>query len=322
MQISFYVNRDGEDVGPFTREEIERKLKSRELAPHDYVFLEEKDDWVLLSEWLKPAEKTKTVVHQTKSPDSPESSKPLVTQKKFEPTQVVVSKSARAEVSKVESPRFESSKAELLKTESVRATHGEAQVSMRNEKAGTVSIQVEAKGLQSPTAIEINFTAGPVDHFVLEGPSEGRVGEPLKLTVRALDRFGNLSQFDETVRLTAQPGVEGLPQVHFRSGVATVEVKHTKVEPVEFSVSGIQGLNTRKSHRVQFKAGRAVRIVVETPKEAQVGQETFIQVKAVDAYGNLDVGFSEVVTVRLGGVMSGQTEVRLSQGVGAVKVGS
>lgn len=283
MQKQFYISHDGEDLGPFSKEQIEQKLRSKELVAHDYVFVEDKDDWVMLSEWLKNHEKPKTVVHAV-------STTPVV--------QPVV-----------------------VKTEAVRASHGEAQVSMRNDKAGLVSLQVEVKGLQAPTAIEIKFVAGPVHQFTVEGSSEGRVGESVKLTARAMDKFGNLSQFDESAKLDSQPKIESLPTLNFQSGIATFEVKHTKVESVEFKVTGIQGVNTTKSHRVQFKPGKATRIVVETPKEAQVGQETQIYVKAVDAFGNLDLTFNDVVTVKLGGVMNGETEVRLSQGIGTLKLG-
>jgi hypothetical protein len=297
MQKQFYVSHDGEDLGPFTKEQIEQKVKAKQLFNHDYVFIELKDDWVLLSEWLGQSEKT-----QEKSPEKP---KTVVHAASSTPVMAATAASV---------PQRQT-------TETVRASHGEAQVSMKNDRAGLVSLQVEAKGLQSPTAIEIKFVAGPVHQFSIEGSMEARAGEPLRLTARAMDRFGNLSQFDETARLESQPRIDGLPTLTFKSGVASFEVKHTKIEPVEFKVTGIQGVNTTKSHRVNFKAGKAARIVVETPKEAQVGQETVIHVKAVDAFGNLDVTFSDVVTVKLGGVMHGETEVRLNQGVGSLKLG-
>lgn len=299
MQTLFYVSHDGEDIGPFSKSQIEQKLKAKEVDEQDYVFVEDKDDWVLVADWLKASARPKVVAQMSPSPtEVKKTSEPM---KKFEPLQVTQARSAKSEV--------------------VRATHGEAQVSMRNDKAGLVSLQIEAPGLQSPSALEIKFIAGPVSQFVVDGPTEGRAGEVIKLTARALDKFGNITQFDDGAKIEAHPPVDGLPAMTFRSGVGSAEIKHSKVEAVEFKITGIQGVHTAKSHRVHFKAGKATRIVVETPKEAQVGQETLIHVKAVDAFGNIDVTFADVVTVKLGGVMSGETQVRLSHGQGSLKLG-
>jgi hypothetical protein len=50
MQKSFFLSKDGGQVGPFTVDEVRRKLESQEHTWMDYVYDEEKSDWVLLIE--------------------------------------------------------------------------------------------------------------------------------------------------------------------------------------------------------------------------------------------------------------------------------
>lgn len=47
MSTVYYVSHNGEQKGPWTSEEILKKLKSQELAWTDYVYDESKSDWVL-----------------------------------------------------------------------------------------------------------------------------------------------------------------------------------------------------------------------------------------------------------------------------------
>lgn len=50
MQKNFFLSKDGGQVGPFTLDEVRQKLESQEHTWMDYVYDDEKSDWVLLIE--------------------------------------------------------------------------------------------------------------------------------------------------------------------------------------------------------------------------------------------------------------------------------
>ncbi|MBL7671383.1 MAG: DUF4339 domain-containing protein [Bdellovibrionaceae bacterium] len=50
MQKSFFLSKDGAQVGPFTVDEVRQKLEVQEHTWMDYVYDDEKSDWVLLIE--------------------------------------------------------------------------------------------------------------------------------------------------------------------------------------------------------------------------------------------------------------------------------
>ncbi|MGE0633569.1 MAG: GYF domain-containing protein [Pseudobdellovibrionaceae bacterium] len=50
-QSLFYVSHNGQSKGPFAVPVIIEKLKSREFSATDYIYDEEKQDWVLILEW-------------------------------------------------------------------------------------------------------------------------------------------------------------------------------------------------------------------------------------------------------------------------------
>ena len=58
--MKFQVSRQGETQGPFAIEEIVAKVRAKELELFDYVFDEQRGDWVLLMEFQLLADKLKS----------------------------------------------------------------------------------------------------------------------------------------------------------------------------------------------------------------------------------------------------------------------
>ncbi len=48
MQTLFYVANSGKQLGPFPIEVVIKMIKSSELEPTDYIYLEDKQDWVMM----------------------------------------------------------------------------------------------------------------------------------------------------------------------------------------------------------------------------------------------------------------------------------
>ena len=51
MQTLFYVSHEGQSRGPYSINMIIERIKTRDLAPTDYIYDESKQDWTLILEW-------------------------------------------------------------------------------------------------------------------------------------------------------------------------------------------------------------------------------------------------------------------------------
>lgn len=51
MQTQFYIYSNGQQEGPFTIGEIESRMKSHQLSMGDYIYVEEKSDWIMLMDF-------------------------------------------------------------------------------------------------------------------------------------------------------------------------------------------------------------------------------------------------------------------------------
>lgn len=66
MQARFYVSHDQNQLGPFSIKEIGHMLQAKELLPTDYIYLEDKEDWISIMEfkelanYIKPGRPKKT----------------------------------------------------------------------------------------------------------------------------------------------------------------------------------------------------------------------------------------------------------------------
>ncbi len=346
MQKQFYVSHNAKDLGPFSKEDIQMKVQKKELSLSDFVYIEQKEDWVSLSDFLG-SKQTAAPVHVTQKTFE-KSAEKTVTDFKLE--DAAYGKSPKHELHKTEAKHIENKFREVTHTQvvhtpkvehkhaehkhvehkhvehnTVRFEKGEAKMSVHNDKVGVLTIAVDTKklGLQVETKAEIKFVAGQATQIHWEAPTEVNAGHVAKFSFRALDKYGNVDvRFDGTVLIESTHKVEGLGVVQFKAGLAHKDLRWTKAESVEFRViaQSHPTLECKRSHRVNFKSAQASKILIESQNEARVGDEVYITVRAVDAYGNLDTNFNEAVTLHLSGVQSKEAEVRLSHGMGTYKV--
>lgn len=96
----------------------------------------------------------------------------------------------------------------------VRFSQGEAQVTITDKVAESVTIRMEdaeKRGLDVSLGASVQFVAGPAARFVLVAPEETVAGEPLKVTVKAVDAFGNLATgFGGEVKVEVDPAEGGI----------------------------------------------------------------------------------------------------------------
>lgn len=78
MQKSFYLSKNGAHVGPFSLDEVCKKLESKEHSWMDYIYDDRKEDWILLIEhpvftekfnknFIKPSAQTSHGSHLSKA---------------------------------------------------------------------------------------------------------------------------------------------------------------------------------------------------------------------------------------------------------------
>jgi hypothetical protein len=101
MQNQFYVSHDNNNLGPWSLDEIVVRVQTQKLQVTDYLFVEEKQDWVLLMEYSPFAEKMKS---QSKPKAPPKPGLPV---------------NAPAGQSKTVTPKME----EIAKTQNVKVTN-------------------------------------------------------------------------------------------------------------------------------------------------------------------------------------------------------
>lgn len=321
MQKLFYVSHNGKDLGPYTKDDIEKRIQKKELYPSDYVYIEDKDDWVMLQDYLG------IQVKKTEArPQPPKQERVVAITPPPVAKQVVHEAKSTPEIKHTKHTSNEIDSRESKQSASVRFSHGEAALSIHNEKVGVVKVSVvdsKKLGLEASKEIEIKFKAGPAAQIHFDAPSDCQVGTSAKMNFRALDKYGNLDMnYEGQIKLEADKKVDGLGAIHFKSGVATHEIKWTKAESVEFKISPLthNHLDCKKTHKLHFKAAPACRLEMESKSEAQVGEDVVMHVKAVDQWGNLDTNFSETITIQLSGALDQKAEVKMVQGKGSVRV--
>jgi len=71
MQSEFYIYRNGKQEGPFSKEKVIEKIKAQDLSASDFVYLDEKSDWVLVMDYEPLTEYIKTAKPKTVPPKKP-----------------------------------------------------------------------------------------------------------------------------------------------------------------------------------------------------------------------------------------------------------
>jgi hypothetical protein len=171
--------------------------------------------------------------------------------------------------------------------------------------AGSQSLTVQdaAAGVGgSQTGISI--TPGPLSAIILSGfPTPTTAGVSHTFTVRATDAYGNVvSSYRGTVKFSSSDAQAGLPgQYTFSSGDAGV---HTFTATLK--TAGTQSLTaTDATHTmsasevgITVNAAAATHFLISAPATAKPGVAVSVTVTALDAYGNVAIGYLGTIHFR------------------------
>ncbi len=72
MQTQYYVYINGQQEGPFSVKEVEHKLKAGEMAPSDFIYVEDKSDWISVVDFGPLTEHAKKASPKIVKPAKPE----------------------------------------------------------------------------------------------------------------------------------------------------------------------------------------------------------------------------------------------------------
>ena len=172
---------------------------------------------------------------------------------------------------------------------------GKQSVTIRDRRRGLI-------GISGP----VDVVPAPLVSF--EVKAEGKsfhAGEPIEITLSALDRFGNLvtdyARRYKGVRFSSKSAdfVPSLvPPASFNGGMATLMINTRKSGEHDLVVSEIQS-DVKGRLTVDVVPGVAGIIRVKTPESGVVGEPLTITLVAEDEYGNRTNSFPEGTTVVL-----------------------
>jgi hypothetical protein len=191
-------------------------------------------------------------------------------------------------------------------------SHGRQSVNLRDRKRGL-----------SGTTAAVNVTPAPLGSFDIKtASSQSIAGEKISLTIRALDRFGNLvtdygSRY-KGVRLYSKDAAVApdlVPPSSFSDGVARVGVVMRSAGDHTVQISEIQS-NISGDFKLRIVPAVVKTLTVQTPDSAMAGEPFEITITADDEFGNRTLSLPSGAVVRLSSTGTGNLKP------GTVKAGS
>lgn len=306
MQDRFSVSHKGQELGPFTKEELLQKIKHNELSALDYVYLDEKNDWVPLVEFLPGAGSTPGVpipppIHLDESKKSagdgiarrglgPMMGKPPQTTSK--PTIPVTKELA---VKQEPGPSIKATNTETIDLEVTNV----AKLPVR-EKARETVRDVTRESHRDSIRDNVRETTLVDSKATTSTESKSAVSSETRSTVSTETKTGQIQLKD---------GVGAIELLQYTAGLVRLTLRD----------ESRSGINAGKTEELLIKAAPASRLVLKGPaSETQAGQSTTVTVEAHDKWGNKDTHFSGVCSITVTGAAepSGSHELKLSGGQG------
>lgn len=283
MTQKYVVSHFDQQSGPFDEQELRAKWKQGQLLPIDYVFDESKNDWVLVVErfgWAITAGTTHPppLKRQAQQPVKPlEVSGPSVVKEW---------------------------KRHAAHGARIKLVNGVGEIDLSPLKPGTIEFALQdstASMLKMNEPLHIHVKPADPVRIEWEFSPQNTVGGDLKIQVRALDGLGYVcSDYEAPYSLKIQGSTDQDVSFKLANGIATVTLSHTKAETWKISLAGGKDvLQLPKEKSFTWEPGPAARLVLDGPQEYVAGHPLKVQVKAVDAYGNLAKTFQGTVLLEI-----------------------
>lgn len=315
-----------QQLGPFDESEIRAKWEAGELLPIDYVYVEAKQDWILLSEqfpWATVRPKSTLEVTsprinltatQLSTPtqaniDFPAAPPPISERKAprrtIETLATSVTATAEPVAPAVTSQMAQPAQVAKVEGAQVKLVDGVGEIKLSPLPPGHVEVGLQdasATSLKLQNPLKINVKAAEPVELVWAFPMQQTCGQDIEIMMKALDENGHICEhFDDqfTVKVAAVENRD-IP-VRIEKGQAVLKFQNTKAETWSISIqySGARRLRLPEARQFEWQPGPATRLVLDGPQEYLAGHPLKVQVKAVDAFGNLAKTFQGTVILEV-----------------------
>ena len=162
----------------------------------------------------------------------------------------------------------------------------------------------QGTGLNVSSTEDVVFAPGTATRYVILDPTDGQIGTPIPVTVRALDQYGNIATGENRdVTLLTSGSATGGGLVNIVSGAGTRAINDLVPETVDLTLIDTQGtgLNVSSTQDVVFGPVGATRYVILDPTDGTVDAPILVTVEARDAFGNVVLAENRDVTLNTSG---------------------
>jgi hypothetical protein len=351
MQQEYYVSHNGQETGPYTAQQIKDKWEAKELVSQDYVYVEEKEEWLALEDFLASAPDAETDSETLDGPTPPEtipsenletaaygthhqSLKDRAIREFTAPTEESILKSEEPPTSPKLERKSEVQK-NVLQKKSSTTTHGNLtldkgtgtlNVSSTTAEVITITVKDTSNSNLDITSVkQVAIKAAPAKKLHISEIAETvQAGKEIEFTVEAQDDWGNIDEnYEGEVGVEFSGSASGDQKIKIRKGKGIGHVTNKVAEEVVFSLKslGQNSLATDHQRSVLFEPGPAKRLEVVEPKEAVAGEEWTIYIRALDEFNNLATNYNGTVKIDISGTESSQAELTIENGEGFANLG-
>ena len=181
----------------------------------------------------------------------------------------------------------------------------------------------EGTGLDVSSTQDLVFQAAPAVEFVLLDPTDTEVNFPATINVEARNQFGNVDvTFNDDVTLNTSGSATGAGLINVTMGVGSIIINNLVAELVSLTLTDSQGtgLDVTSTQDILFTPGPAVDIFFADPPDQTVGNNVYVYLRALDAFGNVDYNFEQDVTFNVTGSATGSGLIDIVDGLATVTV--
>ena len=303
MSVKFVVSHLDQQLGPFDEAELKSKWAKGELLPIDYVYDESKTDWILLAErfeWAggkpengSPPPLRPDLIKKRRPPEPPAASA----------TRVPATTAINIPVEIRGNSLLKEWKKPAGQGAKVKIVDGVGEIDLSSVQPGQVELVLQDASnsilkMQEPLKIQVK-AADPVE-MIWTIPTSQVVGHDLEIILKAMDANNNIcTHYEDSFTLK----INGLQDtlIVVRSGAGTARFTHTKAEAWKISIhhSGNRQLKLPETQTLEWQPGAAVQLVLDGPQNLVAGMSLKVQVRALDAYGNLAKTFQGTVILEV-----------------------
>jgi hypothetical protein len=337
--MKFVVSHMDQQMGPFDEQELKSKWAKGEILPIDYIYDESQQDWVMLAEkfgWAKAEEveppppvrtdsvvtrkmplslSTVTTVATPPAPAAaanPAASNTAPMQRLHtaaKPEQIKFENRPIAEEIKLETvipaPAQAAKRPTGTQPAKVKLVDGMGEIDLSPLNPGKVELLLQDSNamlkMQEPHRIQIK-PAEPVE-IVWSVANQQVCGNELEVSLKALDDNGNLClHYTDSFVIQIRGGASPRDiTVTTTDGQTTFKLANTKAETwtITLAYSGTKNIKLPEMRSLEWHPGPASRLVLDGPHEYMAGIPLKVQVKAVDAFGNVAKNFQGTVTLEV-----------------------